>query len=154
MKISIHLLAKIGVDTAENEPNVNVWCNAATCTSYLQPSSGKTGSSFDAANWTAPVLIGFDEALEDVLDLCGHSSEDTPTPICGAWCILKKAFSSFSLHFFLFPLSSSFTFFRGEEHKDRNMSHWGTYNQIQKRYPRTTSWVASITKLIFIHELE
>ena len=34
------LLAEIGVDTADNEPNVHVWCNAVTCTSYLQPRKG------------------------------------------------------------------------------------------------------------------
>ena len=30
--------AKIGVDTAENKPNVEVWSDGVTCTSYFKPS--------------------------------------------------------------------------------------------------------------------
>ena len=33
-----YLLAKIGVDTAENEPEVEVWSINYTCTSHVEPS--------------------------------------------------------------------------------------------------------------------
>ena len=32
-----YLLAKIGVDTAENEPEVEVWSINYTCTTYVEP---------------------------------------------------------------------------------------------------------------------
>ena len=37
---SYYLLAKIGVDTAENEPEVEVWSLNYTCVSYVEPSYG------------------------------------------------------------------------------------------------------------------